>query len=209
MRAVPAAGTVPVVEGVGFWEWVAKDGIGVAASWVWEWLLSPAWVWTWEHGLDGIGGGVLGGVIAWKLLQRTVEHERNQQEAALLHAEEQATAAGLAQRQDMLREAIAVAQHQLVLLDLGQPVEAINATQGITRAVIDRLQFAELASRTAKAVHTANELGTARVPFAAVSFDDPHQALRELAVAKEAGQRILADAMDRVMSTPPERLREI
>ncbi|WGX98744.1 hypothetical protein [Nocardioides sp. L-11A] len=40
------------MEGVNFWEWVAM------------------------YGLDGIGGGVLGGVIAWLLLRRTINHER-------------------------------------------------------------------------------------------------------------------------------------
>jgi hypothetical protein len=39
------------VEGVSFWEWVAM------------------------YGLDGIGSGVLGGVIAWALLRRTINHE--------------------------------------------------------------------------------------------------------------------------------------
>ncbi|MBM0124572.1 hypothetical protein [Pimelobacter simplex] len=51
------------MEGVSFWEWVAM------------------------YGLDGIGAGVLGGVIAWALLRRTINHELNGRRAAEQAAE--------------------------------------------------------------------------------------------------------------------------
>jgi hypothetical protein len=56
------------------------------------------WLWWLEHGLDGLGGGVLGGavagLVAWWAVQRTIAHER----------ELSATAQADARRTELRRE---------------------------------------------------------------------------------------------------------
>lgn len=136
--------TVPGVDGVSFWEWVAM------------------------YGLDGIGGGVLGGIVAWLLLRRTIAHERHQLLGTKVDSRSAEFVVALRRLHVALNE-MGTQPGAAMVEDTGVKFEALMKGARMVRA---ELLFVEIAARSASEWDMALQLNDLRIQLEETAAED-------------------------------------
>ena len=156
------------MEGVSFWEWVAM------------------------YGLDGIGGGVLGGAVAAWLLRQTIKHERKQQREASDDG-----------RVSELLASLRVVHSSFRALKAAD-VYAIDAMRGPAENLRAELLFAEIASRAVGQRHLTATLMEFRERIEEMEFVSRGRTAKDLAAIRTEGMEMIVDRVTELLSIPGE-----